>query len=103
SSGLFLRSLLQVAAELKSHRREQLVLVIRFAARSKSLVERRGENRRGYSFVNRGLDSPAPFPGIGDTAGELRQITILDQRDRSKIEQPGSDHAAAAPDLGDVA
>src|SRR5580658_4402316 len=86
--------LFEVAAELKAHGGEQLVGEIRFTARGEPLVQSRGENRRRHSLVNRRLDGPASFAGIGDAAGELRKSGILDKRDRGKVEQPRSDHAA---------
>src|ERR1700685_3117408 len=99
SSSLFPGSLLEVAAELKAHGGKQLVREIRLTARGEPLVQSRGENRCRHGLVNRCLYGPAPFAGIGDAAGELRQSRILDERNRGKVEQPGSDYAAAAPDL----
>ena len=59
STGLF-----EVSAELVAHRREQLVLEVRLAARAESLIERRGQNVRRHAFVDRRVDGPAPFTGI---------------------------------------
>ena len=96
--------LLHVAAELEAHRREQLVLEVRLAARAEALVQGRGEDRRRHCLVDGGLDRPAPLARIGDAAGELRTASgSFDQRCRGQIEQPGGDHAAAPPDFGDVA
>ena len=92
-----------MAAELVAHRREQLVGEVGLAARAEALVERRGEDRRRHGFVDGGLDRPAAFAGIGDAAGEFRQCGIACRARRGQVEQPGRDHAAAAPDLGDVA
>ena len=51
------------------------------------------EHRDGGSHVG---------AGIGNPASEVRQAGILDQGGRRKVEQPGGDHAAAAPDLRNV-
>ena len=68
---LSLRRLLHVAAELEAHRREQLVLEVRFTARAESLVERGGQHRHRHGFVDRRLDRPATFARIRNPAGEL--------------------------------
>ena len=73
----FAGRLLDVSAELEAHRRQQLVLEVRLAARAEALVERGGQHRRRHGFVDRGLDRPAAFAGVGDAAGELRAVRDL--------------------------
>src|ERR1700722_321925 len=92
-----------MAAELEAQRRQQFVLEVRFAARTEALEERRGEDRRRHRLVNGGLDRPTPFAGVGNSARELRQRGILDERRCGQIEQPGGDDAAAPPYFRDVA
>ena len=70
-----LLAFLQVTAKTKAHGRKQFVLVIRFAARGEPLVERRRQHRHRHALINRRLDRPAAFAGIGDPAGELRQAS----------------------------
>ena len=53
--------LLQVPPELETHRREQLVLVVRVAARKKPLVEGGAQDRHRHAFVDRRLDRPTAF------------------------------------------
>ena len=100
--GYDLAWLLKMPAELVAHGREQLVGEIRLAARAEPLVERRGEHMGRHALVDGGLDRPAAFAGIGHPPAEFRQGGILEQGRRLEIEQPGRDHAAAAPELGDV-
>ena len=71
---LFFRGFFEVTAELESHRREEFILVIRFAARTEPLVESGGEYRHRNAFINRCLDRPPAFTGIGDPAGELGKL-----------------------------
>ena len=40
---------------------------------------------RRHAFVDRRLDRPAAFAGIGHPAGEFRQVRILDPREAGKI------------------
>src|SRR5262245_57510510 len=89
-------------AELVTHRRQDLVREVRLTARAEALVQRGGEHGRRYRFVDRRLDSPAPFPRIRYASGELRERGVLDERGRREIEQPRRDHAAAPPYFGDV-
>src|SRR5271165_3634556 len=58
--------LFEMAAKTKAHGREHLVLKVRVAARTESLVKRRGQDRHRHAFVNRRLDGPAALAGIGD-------------------------------------
>ena len=72
------------------------------AARAEALVERRGQHVRRHAGLHRGLDRPAPLAGIRDAALEARELRVLAQRARREVEQPGADHAAAPPQLGDL-
>jgi hypothetical protein len=58
---LLFRWLFEMAAELKAHGGEHLVLEISFTAGTESLVERSSEHRDRYSFVDRRFDSPSTF------------------------------------------
>ena len=92
----------QVPAKSKAHGRKQFVLVIRLAARGEPFVERGGQHRHRHAFVDGRLDRPAAFAGIGDPAGEFRQLRVRSQRGGRQVQQPRGDHAAAPPDLGHV-
>src|SRR5512143_3670867 len=94
--------LLQLSAEATAHSGAQFVLVIGLAARGESLVERGGEDRNRHGFVNRRLDCPAAFTGVGDAPGELRERRILHQAGSSQVQQPGGNYAAAPPYLRNV-
>ena len=69
----YVRRLLDMPAELVAHRREQLVGEIRFAARAEPLVQRRGQHMGRHALIDRGLDGPAAFAGIGHPAREMRR------------------------------
>ena len=71
---LLCRWLFQVPAETKPHRGKQFVLVIGLAARGEPFVKRRGQHRHRHPFINGRLDRPAALAGIGDPAGEFRQL-----------------------------
>src|SRR5215472_16871992 len=58
SAGAFRGRLLDMAAELVTHGREQFVGEVRFAARTETLVERRGQHVHRYAFIDAGLDRP---------------------------------------------
>src|SRR5262245_9047469 len=74
------RILLEVPAELVAHCGKQLVREVGVATRREPLVQRRRQHIGRYAFVDGCLDRPAAFPGIGYVPGELRQVTVLDQR-----------------------
>ena len=76
---------------------------LRLAARTEALIEGSGQDGHGNRLVDGGVDRPPPFTRIGHAAREIRQPGILDEGSRRQVEQPGRDHAAAAPQLGDVA
>src|SRR5215510_14659970 len=57
-------SLLQVSTEAEAHRREQFVLIIRFTARSETLVERGGEYGYRHGLVDGRLDRPAALARV---------------------------------------
>src|ERR1041385_6335506 len=91
-----------MAAELLPYRREQLVGVMRLAARAEALVERGGQHGHRDALVDRGADRPAPLAGVRDAAAVLRQVGASGERRGGEVEQPGRDDAAAAPHLGDL-
>ena len=96
------RGLLHVTAERQAHRRQQPVLKIRVAARCKPREQRRGEHVHGHRL----LRSPPESSSVlrrSPTTCPLKPSSVgsLAKRARGQIEQPGSDHAAAPPDLGD--
>src|ERR1700722_3027154 len=96
----WLLRLLDMPAELIAHRRQDFDLEFRVAARAEALIQRRREHGNGHALVDARLDGPAAFARIGDTALELLELRIRRQTVCREIKQPGSDDAAAAPDLG---
>src|SRR5262245_40582385 len=97
-----LLALLGVAAELATHRGQDLVGELAEAARLEALVECRGDDRRGYALVHRCEHGPAAFAGVGHATGEVVEIRRPGQGVGDQVDQPGSDDRAAAPDLGDL-
>ncbi|CAO5247632.1 hypothetical protein FAGKG844_420034 [Frankia sp. AgKG'84/4] len=93
--------LLGVAAELLAHRGEDLVREQAFPAGAEPLVERRRQHMGGHALLDRGQHRPAALTGVGDPAAELRQLGVGVQGGGGEVQQPGGDHAATAPDLGD--
>src|ERR1700726_1649263 len=91
-----------VTAELVAHRREHFFREGVLLARTETRVERRRENLARHCFFDCGHNCPAAFAGILDITGVIRERRVLDQRHSGEIEQPRTDHAAAAPDFGDV-
>lgn len=89
-----------MAAESVTHGGQELVGEGGFALRGEAVEQRRGEHRRRNAGIDRGLERPAAFAGIGDAAAELGERRIVLQRAGGEIEQPGADDAAVAPDFG---
>src|SRR5262245_62050263 len=96
------RPLLDVSAESEPHRRPESVLKVGFAARTETFVERSGQYRRGYGFVDGRLDRPASLAGVRYAAGEVIERRVLRKRRCREVEEPRRDDAAAPPQLGNV-
>src|SRR4029450_3351473 len=94
--------LLDVAAELITHRRQELALERRVTARAEALVERGRQHRNGHSLIDPRLNGPAPFAGIGYAARTLRERRIRHESAGGEVEEPRGDHAATPPNFRDV-
>ena len=94
--------LFHVAAERVTHRGQQFVGEVGLAARAEAIVSAALITGAGADSSMAAIDRPAALAGIRDPALELRQIRALQKRHRRQVQQPRGDHAAAAPDLGDV-
>ena len=92
-----------MTAELIAHRREDLVGEIRLAARAEALEECRGEQRGRRAGLDRRKAGPAALARVRDPTAESFELRIRAQRRSGQIQEPGGDHAAATPDLGDLA
>ena len=76
---------------------------IRRRPERRSARRARRQHGRRNPLVDRGHDRPAPLAGIRHAPLELGQSSGSSSRaSASQIEQPRADHAAAAPQLGDV-
>src|SRR6185436_1277694 len=101
-SCLLTARLLQMPSELVAHRREQLVLEVRFTAGAEALVEGCGEDGRGLRLVDSSLDRPTAFAGVGHAATKLRQRWIFQQGARRQVQQPGGNYTSTPPYFGDI-
>src|SRR5580698_785404 len=99
SSGLLLR----VTAELRAHRREDLPGERAVVPGLEPFVERGGDDRGGHGLVHRGQHRPPALARVRYPAAEVVQVGRLGERGRGQVDQPGADHRAAAPHLGDIA
>ncbi len=86
--------LLDVAAELAAHGREQLVGEVGLAARRESPVEGGREHRGRHALVDGRLDRPAASPC--PTRPRAGQRRVLQGAIAEMAEQPGGDDAAAS-------
>src|SRR5579883_193541 len=80
---------LDMAAELLSHSRQQLLGEGMLPARSEASVERCGDHVGGYRLLDRGHDRPAAFAGVRNVAGECMKVRVLRQCRGAEVEQPG--------------
>src|SRR6267154_2994859 len=80
--------LFDVPTELEAHRRQNFCRKIIFAARSKPLKERCGQNGCGRGGFDGREDSPAAFAGIGNAAGKALESRLIKQGNGGQIEQP---------------
>src|SRR3974377_251532 len=69
-----------VSSKSIAHGGQQFVGIVGFATRAETLVKRSRQNRYGDGLINRRLDGPAPFAGIGHSPGELLEFWIVGQR-----------------------
>src|SRR5690242_1085404 len=89
---------LDVPSEALAHGREQLVGEARVLARAEAGVEGGRQDVGRHGFLDRGVEGPAALAGIRDEAREVVELLVAGQRLRGQVEEPGRDHAAAAPD-----
>src|SRR5258708_4933159 len=94
--------LLKMTAKLIPHRRQKLIREVSFTARTEALIKRRSQHRSWNAFIDPSLDRPAPFARIRNSPTELRHLRILEQRSRSKVQQPRSNHASTPPNLSHI-
>src|SRR6516225_9549193 len=66
----------EVSAKSIAHGGQQFVGIVGFATRAETLVKRSRQNRYGDCLINRRLDGPAAFAGIGHSTGELFEFWI---------------------------
>src|SRR5258705_8750300 len=93
---------LDMAAELRAQRGEQLLAESVIAAGAEPRVERCGEHADGDLFRDRRGHRPPSFAGAGNAADKRLQLRIGGERERREVEQPGADDAAAPPELRDL-
>jgi len=91
-----------MASELVAHGRADFLGHRVLLAGAKARVERGGEHFAIHGLLDGGHDRPAAFARIGNAAGEICERRVLRKGSRRQVEQPRADHAAAAPDLGDI-
>src|SRR5689334_14977682 len=91
-----------MTAELVAHRREDAVREVRCASRRETLGEGDAQHRSRYALVDRSRERPAPLARIGDTPREASEVWAVEKRRGGEIEQPRGDHAAPAPQLGNL-
>src|SRR6266851_1198913 len=99
---LLTNRLLEMTAKLITHRRQQFIREVSLTARTEPLIKRRSQHRSWNAFIDPGLDRPASFTRIRDSASILRHLRIANQRSRSQIQQPRSNHAPTPPDLSHI-
>src|SRR5262245_39139469 len=88
-SAMALPLLLEVPAEPQSHRRLDLLSIVRLAARGEAAVERGAEHGRGNALVHRGQDRPADLSRVRHAPGALRETRILRWRFRGQAGSTG--------------
>src|SRR5262245_54025613 len=68
---------LHVTSKFKAHCREHFGRKVVLAAGCESLVKSCAQHWRWCAFINCCGDRPAPFSGIRDAAGKLREVRFL--------------------------
>ncbi len=64
------------------------------------LIQGGGDDGGGHTFLDGGQHRPAALTGIGHPTAKFVQLGRAGQCVGNQVDQPGSDHRAAAPDLG---
>src|SRR6516225_4203733 len=80
--------LLDMTAEFIAHGGEQFIGECRLATRAETFVERGRKDRSRHSLVDCGLNRPASFSGVGDSARKVIERGILGQRSGGEVKQP---------------
>src|ERR1041385_3436429 len=93
---------LDVPTELVAHSGKHLLGEGVILARTEAGIERCGKNVARNGFFDCRHDGPAAFAGILNCASKPREIRIFSKRHCGEVEQPGSNDAAATPQLSDI-
>src|SRR3990172_10411965 len=73
-----------------------------FFSRPQPSLQRERDHRSRYVEVDRLKYRPTPFAGIGHPGLNLFQFPVVHKRTGGQVQQPGTHHAAIAPDLSNV-
>ena len=90
-----------MATELFAHRGKHAMRVAGMATGREAIEQGGSQHRHRNRFVQRSLQCPPAFAGVRHMPLEARQFRVGVQRVGGEIEQPGSHHASAPPDLRD--
>src|SRR5688572_26890374 len=96
ASGLWLFGM---AAELATHRRQNLVGELPELTRLESLVERRRDDARRNALVHCREHCPPTFARVGHSPGEVIEFGRTGERIGDQVDQPRADHRSSPPDL----
>ena len=92
-----------MAAELLAHRREDPIAEVALATGREAFEEGGGEDVGRHRLVDGRQGRPPALARIRDPPREALQLRITVQGVSREVEQPQGDHAAAPPQLGDLA
>src|SRR5262249_57935260 len=62
-----------------------------------------GDAGGGHALAHRGQPGPPALAGVGHPAAEVGQVGRVGEGGGGQVDQPGADHRAAPPHLGDLA
>src|SRR5260370_18249187 len=94
---LLTNRLLEMTAKLITHRRQQFIRQVTLPARTEPPIKRHSQHRSWNAFIDPGLDRPASFTRIRDSASILRHLRIAHQPTASQIHYPPSTPAPPPP------
>src|SRR5437879_248947 len=79
---------LDMTAELRAQRRQELFAEGVIAARAKARVERRRQHIGGDFLLDGRIDRPASFTRVRNLSDERLELRIARQRQRGEVQQP---------------
>src|SRR5262245_533805 len=92
----------RMTAELVPQRRDHLRAERIRLTRAEACLQRQRDDRRRNVEINRFLDGPAPFTGVGDPPFDVGERLVASEGANREVVEPRAYHTPVLPDGADL-